>query len=144
MSDFEIYAAPLTGESDTAWERRIAGDVAAILGAPSPVRGAGEFSHIGIEEAAVNVMLLPPGGEWVWPVFEAHPLLLDIRFRAEHPEWKSPEDFARYVFHRLDGLSKYELLLVHDLEEYVESNFDFPEQMDMLVYRRPGQEADQE
>ncbi|MFI2430348.1 hypothetical protein [Streptomyces sp. NPDC018693] len=134
MGDFEIYAAPTSGRSDAAWERELADDVAAILGAARPESKAGETYHIGVEHAAVNVMLLPAGGEWVWPVFEAHPLLLDTRFRAECPEWNNSEGLARYVFNRLDELSKYELLLVHDLEEYVDSNFDFPERASMSVY----------
>ncbi|MGP4091761.1 hypothetical protein [Streptomyces sp. KR55] len=133
MGDFEIYASPLDVEADAAWERGLAQDVAAVLRAPGVTRN-GEIYHVGIAHAAANVTLLPPGGEWVWPVFENHPLVIDTHFRAECPDWKNSEELARYVFRRLGGLSKYELLLVHDLEEYVDANFDFPERRGMSGY----------
>ncbi|RZB16342.1 hypothetical protein StrepF001_27000 [Streptomyces sp. F001] len=64
----------------------------------------------------------------------ASPLDVEADAAGECPDWGNSEELARYVFRRLDGLSKCELLLVHDLEEYLDANFDFPERRDMSRY----------
>jgi hypothetical protein len=131
---FEIYAAPLAGGSDPAWEKELASDIAAIFGSRTPER-EGNFYHVINDEGSVHITLLPPGGEWVWSVFENHPLVVEIAARGK---WANVELLAHHLFASLDGLSKYELLLVHDLEEYVNSNFDFPERMEMAIYSPGG------
>ena len=91
--------------------------------------------HVRNDYAAVAVMTLSESGEYVWPVFVNHPYLIDPKFLAEREEWKGAKSLAQYIFKSLDALSRYELLLVHDLEEYVDSNFEFDEMRDMRPYR---------
>ncbi|MEU9339548.1 hypothetical protein AB0D49_41510 [Streptomyces sp. NPDC048290] len=130
VEGFEIYAAPVEGEADAAWERQLAEDVSGVLHAPE-VTLSGAMYQVRTPHAAAIIMLLPAGGEWVWPVFESHPIAIDLYYRGDCPEWKSSEELARYVYRQLDKLSTYELLLVHDLESYVDGNFRFPERRRM-------------
>ncbi|MGW4921281.1 hypothetical protein [Streptomyces parvulus] len=134
MGDFEIYAAPLNGAVDAVWQLRLANDVEVALAASSAVK-LDENYQVRTDSAIVTVLMLSPGGEWVWPVFERHRLLVDTRFRRESVHWSNSEELARYVFRRLREMSKYELLLVCDVEEYVDSNFEFPERSSMARYR---------
>ncbi|MDT0392361.1 hypothetical protein [Streptomyces dubilierae] len=133
MGDFEIYANYRHEGQLQGAERALANDVAEVIRAPQPVTN-GEMWHVRGQHAAANIMLLPSGGEDVWPVFEAHPYLIDLHFLGEADEWSNSAELARHVFHGLDALSRYELLLVHDLEEYVDSNFSFQEKRGMRRY----------
>ncbi|WP_395576838.1 hypothetical protein [Streptomyces sp. BK79] len=136
MGDFEIYAAPLDGVVDVVWHLQLANDVAVALAASGAVKIDDNY-QVRTDSAIVTVMMLPPGGEWVWPVFESHSLLVDVRFRREVVEWSDAEGLARYVFRQLRVTTKYELLLVCDVEGYVDSNFEFPERSSMIK-RRPS------
>ncbi|MDT0390816.1 hypothetical protein [Streptomyces dubilierae] len=133
MGDFEIYANHRHGDQLHGLEHALASDVAEVVRAPQPVT-TGEMWHVRGQHAAANIMLLPSGGEDVWPVFEAHPYLINLHFLGEADEWKDSAELARHVFRMLDALSRYELLLVHDLEEYVASNFAFQEKGRMRRY----------
>jgi hypothetical protein len=115
MGDFEIYAAPLDEVVDTDWNFQLANDVAVALAASDAVK-INETYQVRTDSAIVTVMMLPPGGEWVWPVFESHSLLIDVHFRRETAEWSDAEGLARYVFRQLCVTSKYELLLVCELK----------------------------
>jgi hypothetical protein len=133
MGDFEIYANSRHGGQFQGLEHALASDVAEVISAPEPVI-SGEMWHVRSQYAAANIMLLPPGGEDVWPVFEAHPYLIELHSLGETSHWRDSAELARYVFNMLDTLSRYELLLVHDLEEYADSNFSFREKEGMRRY----------
>lgn len=132
MSEFEIYARRCAVESQSQCAHELALDVAAAVGAPTPP--VTQVFTARSASAAANVMSLPPGGGMVWDVFEEHPLVVDIHPPSVGAKWSSTEELARYVFSRLNETRKYELLLVYDLEEFVDSNFEFADRSRMRTY----------
>lgn len=132
MSEFEIYARRRAVESQSQCAHELALDVAAAIGAPPPP--VAQVFTARSASAAANVMSLPPGGGMVWDVFEEHPLVVDIHPPSDGAKWSSTEELARYVFSRLNETRKYELLLVYDLEEFIDSNFEFADRSRMRTY----------
>ncbi|MFF9757719.1 hypothetical protein ACF1FC_34025 [Streptomyces sp. NPDC014344] len=136
MGDFEIYLSfsKVDGERSTRdLPEKVAHDVAKAINADPPVADR-EMWQVRSGEAAAIVMLLPPGGEHVWPVLESHPYLVQTFF-VTPGQFSGSFEMAMHVFDYLNRLDKYQLLLVHDVEEYVVANFTFTEREQMSVYR---------
>ncbi len=132
MGDFEIYVRRSEAERQSEFAHELALDVATAIGAPPP--SAAQVMTIRSPSAAANVMALPPGGGEVWDVFEEHPLVVNIHYPMDQAKWSNAEELARYVFLRLNETRKYELLLVCNFEEFVDSNFEFLDRSRMRAY----------
>ncbi|WP_405684305.1 hypothetical protein [Streptomyces sp. NBC_00057] len=88
--------------------------------------GARSFSIQG-EAATAWVAELTESGEFVLPVFLEHPCDVELRYRADCPNWGDALELARFVFRSLDSLEKYDMFMIHDDEQLVQMNFPHPD-----------------
>lgn len=123
--DFELYV----GDVEDFEEKELIDSVADFLSELLDVRATsrvGGMRHLQGAHATAQIGLYPADSS-DWPVYRRHPCYVVLHYLSDCEAWRDSKELALHVFHSMDALEKYELLLVHDEEQYVCANFKFHE-----------------